>query len=282
MSTTLIAGGIAVLLATGLVVSLGALSLLSGAFHFLFARPKLTILKTLHGANGFAFAFTWNSAREPAKFNSVRLRLFNPFGNPTQVDVFREFEPVDDNFARDLEFGPSYGAFLKAEGFDKATVQVELISDKDGVTHSFEMKGTDFLAKMTDAKLSAGEFERGVTNTPSKPLYQTVERTFIADPLPVSNKVLKVATNPQFAEFFGGGAGGGAAKSDTPKENFAVSKVWIEPGCIVCNACEDIFPEVFEVTADTCLIRSGAPLDDGLRIQEAAEACPVEVIKFTA
>ncbi|MGE0207338.1 MAG: ferredoxin [Candidatus Babeliales bacterium] len=55
----------------------------------------------------------------------------------------------------------------------------------------------------------------------------------------------------------------------------------MEPGCIVCNACEDIYKEVFEVKADTCIIRPNAPLDDGLRIQEAAEACPVEVIKFT-
>lgn len=282
MNTTLIAGGIALLLALGLVVGLGALSLLSGAIHFLFARPKLTILKTLHGANGFAFAFTWNSAREPAKFDSVRLRLFNPFGNPTQVDVFREFDGADDNFARDLELGASFGEFLKVNGFENALVQVELISSKANVTHMFEMKGADFLAKMNNAKLSAGEFERGITKDSAKPLYQTVERSFIAEPLPVTNKVLKVATNPQFAEFFGGAGGGGAAKSDAPKENFSVAKVWIEPGCIVCNACEDIYPEVFEVTADTCLIRPGAPLDDGLRIQEAAEACPVEVIKFTA
>ena len=63
--------------------------------------------------------------------------------------------------------------------------------------------------------------------------------------------------------------------------NFSVTKVWIEPGCIVCDACEGIFPEVFEVTDTTCLIRPGAPLNDGLKIQDAAEACPVEVIKFT-
>ncbi|MBT7608168.1 MAG: ferredoxin [Bacteriovoracaceae bacterium] len=54
----------------------------------------------------------------------------------------------------------------------------------------------------------------------------------------------------------------------------------MEDGCIVCNACEDIYEEVFEVTADTCLIRDGAPLDDGLKILEASDACPVEVIKF--
>ncbi len=281
MNTSLIAGGIALLLAIGLVVGLGVLSLLSGAFHFLFARPKLQILKTLHGANGFAFAFTWNAAREPVKFDTIRFRLFNPFGKVTQVDISKEFPAADDNFALDLELGKAYGEFLKADGFDKATVMIELVSTKDNVTHQFEMKGADFSRKMIDAKLSAGEFERGTAKAASKPLYQTVERTFIAEPLPATNKVLKVATNPQFAEFFGG-SGGGAAKDEAPKENFSIAKVWIEPGCIVCNACEDIYPEVFEVTADTCLIRPGAPLDDGLRVQEAAEACPVEVIKFSA
>jgi ferredoxin len=82
--------------------------------------------------------------------------------------------------------------------------------------------------------------------------------------------------------FAGEFAGGTIADSGAVKAaNYIVSKVWIEPGCIVCNACEGIFPEVFEVTDTTCLIRPGAPLDDGLKIQEAAEACPVEVIKFT-
>ena len=89
-----------------------------------------------------------------------------------------------------------------------------------------------------------------------------------------------MATNPMFAgEFAGAAVAGGAAAPAV--ENFTVSKVWIEPGCIVCDACEAIFPEVFEVTDSTCIIRPGAPLNDGLKIQESAEACPVEVIKFT-
>lgn len=80
----------------------------------------------------------------------------------------------------------------------------------------------------------------------------------------------------------------------------AVTRVWIEEGCIVCNACETTCPEVFNVTEDSCNIRSevrsdgkqdtnlaarstlkdaiGAELAD--QIEEAAEGCPVEVIKF--
>jgi cytochrome b6-f complex iron-sulfur subunit len=62
-------------------------------------------------------------------------------------------------------------------------------------------------------------------------------------------------------------------------------KVWIEPGCIVCDACETTCPEVFHVTDDTCIVRPEAlnveftkPLTE--TIIEAAQECPVDVIKY--
>lgn len=66
-----------------------------------------------------------------------------------------------------------------------------------------------------------------------------------------------------------------------------VTKVWIAPGCIVCDACETTAPDVFEVQHDneTCIIRPAA-LDAEFTkprtgiIKEAAEECPVDVIKF--
>jgi ferredoxin len=63
--------------------------------------------------------------------------------------------------------------------------------------------------------------------------------------------------------------------------DFIVTKVWIEPGCIVCDACENEAPDVFQVLADTCIVRENAPLDNGASIQAAAEGCPVNVIKYT-
>ena len=64
-----------------------------------------------------------------------------------------------------------------------------------------------------------------------------------------------------------------------------VVKVWIEEGCIVCDACETACPEVFEVTEDSCIVRPAAlqqeftkPLTES--IEDAAEECPVDVIKF--
>ncbi|MEK7731226.1 MAG: ferredoxin, partial [Planctomycetota bacterium] len=64
-----------------------------------------------------------------------------------------------------------------------------------------------------------------------------------------------------------------------------VTKVWIEPGCIVCDACETTAPTVFEVTDDTCIIRPEAlnpsftkPITQA--IVDAALECPVDVIKY--
>lgn len=67
----------------------------------------------------------------------------------------------------------------------------------------------------------------------------------------------------------------------------AVTKVWIEPGCIVCDACETAAPDVFQVTGDTCIVRPEAMSPDFTKarsdsIIEAARDCPVDVIKFEA
>ena len=78
-----------------------------------------------------------------------------------------------------------------------------------------------------------------------------------------------------------------------------VAKVWIDEDCITCDACEDICPEVFKVTDDSSQILAavrtdgvfdrnvgGSPLVGALGTElgdiiiEAAEACPVEVIKY--
>ena len=78
-----------------------------------------------------------------------------------------------------------------------------------------------------------------------------------------------------------------------------VAKVWIDEDCITCDACQGIAPEVFEVTDETSQILAAVRVDGGFDrnegksplsgdfgtsyadiILEAAEACPVEVIKF--
>ncbi len=77
----------------------------------------------------------------------------------------------------------------------------------------------------------------------------------------------------------------------------AIFSVYIEDGCIVCDACEEAAPNVFEVTDDTCFIKPDVRIDGGYDrnegksglkaevisafsddILDAADACPVDVI----
>ena len=76
-----------------------------------------------------------------------------------------------------------------------------------------------------------------------------------------------------------------------------IFSVYIEEGCITCDACEEAAPDVFEVTDDTCYIKPDVRVDGGYDrnidksglkpevistlsddIMDAADACPVDVI----
>lgn len=287
MTSSLIAMGVAIFAVVNLVLGLAGLSLLFGAFESLFGKPKLTLLRTSQGGNNFAFGFKWNSAKEPAALDTIKLRLFNPFGSPTQAEVSHRFDAKNSSFAIEVDMGPGFIELLGAKGMEKAMLQVELSSSRDGVAFQFDMKGPKFKQMVMQATDGVDNFiKRHKLDSikVSKPPIDIPIRSFIADTVPGKGPALAIATNPAFAAHFAGlgaAGGGAAAPAAEAQPNYTVAKVWIEPGCIVCNACEDIYPEVFEVLADTCIIRPGAPLDNGLRVQEAAEACPVEVIKFT-
>ncbi len=281
MSTTsLIALGIGLLAALGLIVTLGVLSLLSGTMEHLFGGAKLSLLKSKHGKNGFAFGLNFNHYKEPARFDQFRIRLFNPFGSPTQKVIHRTFPSQSTSFAYDVDLGEELQAIKSAKGFNDALIEITLLSSVDGKCFSRSMKAFQFLKNIRNSQLSAEDFEKKFKEVTARPLYQSAERSFVSPPLEGPHKALKIATNPEFSAEFAGSTSGGAAPA-AAKENFSVTKVWIEPGCIVCNACENIYPEVFHVTADTCIVKPDYPKNDGLKVQEAAEACPVEVIKFS-
>ena len=65
-----------------------------------------------------------------------------------------------------------------------------------------------------------------------------------------------------------------------------IRRVWIDEGCIACDLCEDLCPEVFEVPAGrTSLVRKKyerhlGRADIQENVREAADNCPVEVIKI--
>jgi ferredoxin len=60
----------------------------------------------------------------------------------------------------------------------------------------------------------------------------------------------------------------------------AVNKVWIEDGCTACGLCEEICPQVFKLE-DVATVNDVDFFDYSAGIKEAAESCPVEVIKYT-
>ena len=61
-----------------------------------------------------------------------------------------------------------------------------------------------------------------------------------------------------------------------------ITNTWIEEGCIVCGLCETIAPNVFEIKDEGAVVREGVNFSEwGDSIREAADGCPVEVIKFT-
>jgi ferredoxin len=61
----------------------------------------------------------------------------------------------------------------------------------------------------------------------------------------------------------------------------AIKKVWIEEGCTACGLCADICPEVFVVEDQATVIEGVNYLDYEEQIKEAADSCPVEVIKYS-
>ena len=59
-----------------------------------------------------------------------------------------------------------------------------------------------------------------------------------------------------------------------------VSKIWIEEGCTFCGLCEEICSEVFKLKDIAIVIQDVNYADYEAKIKEAAESCPVEVIRY--
>jgi ferredoxin len=279
VSITLVSFGVATLLALGLVVGVTVFNYLIGTVEFFIGGPRIDLLKTTHGTRGFAFGLNWNHDKEPASFNLIRVRLFDPFGNKTQLEVSKKFDAMNFSSAIDLDLGPAMQEIYAALDLGQGTLLIEVQDLNSGTSHQKEMTVKKYLKLRSEIKMDVAEFKQKFTPVDAPILYSIPSRSFIAEAPVQTGKKLKLATNPEFVgDFATVGAASGAAAAGP---NFSISKVWIEPGCIVCDACETIYPEVFEVLDKTCVIRAGAPLTDGNRVQEAAEACPVEVIKFT-
>jgi len=60
----------------------------------------------------------------------------------------------------------------------------------------------------------------------------------------------------------------------------AITKVWIEEDCTACGLCESICPEVFVVEGIATVIEGADFSKHEDKIIDAAESCPVDVIKY--
>ena len=60
----------------------------------------------------------------------------------------------------------------------------------------------------------------------------------------------------------------------------AITRVWIEEGCISCGMSEDSSPEVFKVKEVATAIEGVDYSAFEEKIREAAKGCPVDVIKY--
>ncbi|OGC03860.1 4Fe-4S ferredoxin [candidate division WOR-1 bacterium RIFOXYA12_FULL_43_27] len=61
----------------------------------------------------------------------------------------------------------------------------------------------------------------------------------------------------------------------------AIINVVVEDGCTGCGLCEQIAPEVFEVS-DIAKVKDGVVVSQfESQIKEAADSCPVSVIKIS-
>ena len=59
-----------------------------------------------------------------------------------------------------------------------------------------------------------------------------------------------------------------------------MKSVTVEDTCIACGTCVALCPEVFDLPGDLAVVKEGADLSLDDAITEAAEACPVEAIKY--
>lgn len=59
-----------------------------------------------------------------------------------------------------------------------------------------------------------------------------------------------------------------------------MKSIIVEDTCIACGTCVAICPEVFDLPGDIAVVKAGADLSLDDAIVEAAEACPVEAIKY--
>ncbi|MBS1984713.1 MAG: ferredoxin [Bdellovibrionales bacterium] len=211
-------------------------------------RVKVDYTELVRGGRSASFSFTFEG--KGAKKRSFLI--------PMQLDE-HDFRVLTDN-----------GISEVGNSVSRSEIQIELENNR-GETVRFTLPKSQVLKAMRGLAYvaPAGEVEVLPARKPDDWSLQTRVFPWKVAVAAAETTTEKAAPKPK-------AAGGAPTIVD-----FIVTKVWIEPGCIVCDACENEAPAVFQVLADTCIVRENAPLTDAGSIAAAAEGCPVDVIKYT-
>ncbi len=221
----------------------------------------------------------WDSESNPRAITRVRIEgseLVRGGRSMAASFTFEDKAARKKSFALNLsKLNPDDLAFLMDEAnprmAKKSTVVVE-VEDVQGQTVRRKFSKKQVRAALSQASLQTSPEVDVVAQAPDS--WSVLTRVFpwkkvAAAAVPAADHKPKAAGEKK-----------PAAAAAPSLVDFIVTKVWIEPGCIVCDACENEAPDVFQVLPDTCIVRENAPLDNGASIKAAAEGCPVNVIKY--
>lgn len=259
-------------------LALNILLLFSGIFFFIlfiknlfskiFSKKKIYFIKNI---DKILLGFSWDTEDI---FHALSIKCFSN----KDLSFYQSFSGQEHFCFIELEESSKILEYLKRHPLEK--IIVELIST-DINQLRFEFYSKNFLQQIEKTSLTKENF---LSFFQTSTLNVIPEKKFIYEGSLEKRPFLVLESDPQFKKLLSTSTHDSEKSVEVKAEQevtFPIQKVWIEPGCIVCNTCENIYPEVFDVKATTCVIKDQAPLDDGLKIQEAAEACPVEVIKFS-
>jgi ferredoxin len=217
------------------------------SYDWSICRVRVDATEMVPGGRSSSFSFTFEDKSAKKKNFLIPLNL-----NPEELALF-----IDNGLAG------------QSRALEKTQIFLE-IESTNGESSRVEIRKKEIIALMAEAAFSPTK-DVDVLENIQPDAWSVQTRVFPWRKI-VATATAKEAPSKE------------AKKADGPKTvvdvDFMVTKVWIEPGCIVCDACENEAPLVFQVLPDTCIVREAAPLNDGAAIKAAAEGCPVNVIKY--
>ncbi|MEO5668529.1 MAG: ferredoxin [Bdellovibrionota bacterium] len=247
-------------------------------FNFWYGNIRVTPVTTgLAQEQGapLGLLVTWDGDVHNYKVSRVRLEYSEIFRGGLSLSTsftFEDKQAKKRSFVLPLKLVPNELKILTHSANDRELKRSQLILEvesTDGRTVRKRIAKKLFIEALQKAPFDAVKAEADMLAPKEADTWAVATRIF------PWRKVVEVVSDAPKTK---GPSSGGSAIAQI--FDFIITKVWIEPGCIVCDACENEAPDVFQVLADTCIVRDAAPLVNTGSIVAAAEGCPVDVIKY--